>query len=337
MGFDVWTLLLVTLSSMAAGWMRELVSAVVAFAFAALFHERVYDDQNQHTLTAVVDLLHQRAVYAQRRQAVDGRMRAAGLVVGLTFMAVVDVRRERTPFAVDRSASARVYRWRWLPPLVSDEEPATKCDPTTVRVVRNLAGTSLHFLQEVACPAAIDPAVVRASRAVAARVMAGARQPGGARVVVCGPPGCGKTTAARIVAAELDAYLVPGYDPSKPSSYTLSGIVQNLRFGSNADRTIVFSMDEFEGCLLRIGSPGALPSNGKDAEVTDKASWSGLMDGMQFLENVVVVMSTNLTFGELDGIDRAHGSALLRKGRVTERIDLHCDRKKGKKGRKIAE
>jgi hypothetical protein len=44
---------------------------------------------------------------------------------------------------------------------------------------------------------------------------------------------------------------------------------------------------------------------------------------LQFLNGVTFVMTTNLSFSDLDAIDAEHcGGALLRKGRITDRITM---------------
>ena len=142
-------------------------------------------------------------------------------------------------------------------------------------------------------------------------------------VILSGPPGCGKSTTARAVTMLLDAVLVPGFDPSRPG-HTTTDVLVTVRDLTTVGTHVVISMDEFDVCVRRAVAGGALPAALGDAEtgtpeVTDKASWNAMMDMLQFVPKVTVIMSTNLTFKELDALDPS--GAMLRAGRVTQRID----------------
>jgi hypothetical protein len=61
----------------------------------------------------------------------------------------------------------------------------------------------------------------------------------------------------------------------------------------------------------------------KAPEVVDKATWNAMLDMLQFRDRVVLMMTTNATFAELDELDaRECSGSLLRTGRVTQRIEM---------------
>ena len=160
------------------------------------------------------------------------------------------------------------------------------------------------------------------SRALADRIVVLHKEDiGGAsqvRVILSGPPGCGKTTTARLVAESLGSVLVSGFDPSRPGQ-SVHDVLAAMSSYVAMNGHLVFSMDVFDVCIQRAVE-GALTvsSESESPEVTDKATWIALMDMLQFIPNVTFIMSTNLTFAELDALDVS--VAMLRAGRVTQRF-----------------
>jgi energy-coupling factor transporter ATP-binding protein EcfA2 len=278
-----------------------------------------------------------------------------GLVVGrwLSFFAFVVKPENRNQFHLE---STTVWRWRWLPPIVPDAIAANRKLGTasTIRVYRKMSDAAAERdavwkrFTELACPPLVPPAVAATSRAVAqticapllyANTNANANRQQQARVLLRGPTGCGKSTATRIVADLLseeagdEAILVCGYDPARPRNITLAGLVDEAKGGKDA-RWAVVVLEEVE-CILRrcVVSPSsssdpslhvaAPPLRVHGDCVDDKASWNDLLDMLQFRNRVVLIMTTNRTFEELDALDPT--GAMLRPGRVTARIEVLDD------------
>ena len=321
--FHGWELLTLTLGSLIAGWVTHAFSYAMKAVKRVAFQERIYSEQTcLKGVVAIMKRLSALHLFSERREMIGARMEPSGIIVGLTFVAFVD----RMPEGQNRysmtNRSLRVIRWRWLPPLVPDNEIAddgvVKCPAGIIRVLRKNS-TAWYMQREHACPAAVPSSSAASARALAARIVSlhndtinGAAAQ--VRVVLSGAPGCGKTTTARLVAESLGSVLVSGFDPSRPGQH-----VHDV-FAAVSGYHLVFSLDELDVCLRRAVH-GALSGSCVDVAppaVTDKATWNALMDMLQFMPNVMLIMSTNLTFAELDALDDS--GAMLRAGRVTQRI-----------------
>jgi hypothetical protein len=334
--FQGWELFALSIGSMVASCATAAVSAALRGLLHLAFQERVYSDESCATgMSAVVSRLSALHVFAQRREVVGGRMQPSGVVIGATFLARVECVSvsERGMFARSGMTRVRVVRPRWMPPLVPDDA-VTSSDssplPGVIRVLRNCGsrGCGWTLRSEIASPAAMPAAAAAVARDTASRIFALHKTAGDVaqvRVILSGPPGCGKSTTARVVALLLDAVLVPGFDPSR-TGHATTDVLLNARDLAVVGTHVVLSMDEFDVCYRRAVAAGALapaPGNADSKgppEVTDKASWNAMMDMLQFVPKVTVVMSTNLTFPELDALDPS--GAMLRAGRVTQRIEM---------------
>ena len=344
--FHGWELVALSLSALVSSWVTRVISLVAQAIKHVAFHERVYsDDLCRRGLLAVVDRVRTLHLFSQRREIIGSTMQPAGVVIGASFIAHVQ---NVVPkgYGLGPRMQVRVVRWRWMPPLVPDDACAQDAPPSSKGVITvlrkgndNLSGWRVRL--ENACPAAVPRNAAAVARATASQIVE-ARTAGGeaaqVRVLISGPPGCGKSTTAREVALMLGAVLVPGFDPSRPG-HAIDGaleVAHGLRHTSTAP--VVISMDEVDVCLRRavagmpcsskLGGGGECPP-----DVTDKSSWNAMLDMLQFLPNVVLVMSTNLTFAELDALDAT--GAMLREGRVTHRITVPashmCDNNKRNK------
>lgn len=319
-------LLLMTLCTMCASWMLTVLNGVLAVGRKLLLDERVYSEtQNRASLTIVMHRIRASHVYAERHEIFDGSMFPCGMVVGSSFAAMTKTTVNGS-FAPKEALTVRVLRWRWLPPLVADSD-ATGArsgadEPKgTISVMRpdsqSVSSRSWRLTREIACPAGVGAIERMNANAAADLIVSDARANGGqARVIVCGAPGTGKSTAVRLVALALDATLVPVFDPSR-LGFSTGDVFASVQRGSR----IVIAMEEFDGVLMRLDRlSNDTSAQGITAEVKDKASWNNMLDMLQFMPNVVLVMTSNLSFAELDAIDAVHGLSLLRTGRITKRI-----------------
>ena len=282
------------------------------------------------------------------RRICDGKMRASGVIIGrwLSFVAItkqVTVRH----FTVDGIV---VWRWRFLPTLVPDDEALAAASSRGKAWVFRASGSSAEApnwrgRSELLCPDFVPRAIVDGAREVAEAIAAAAVKTRQARVIVSGPIGCGKSTTSRLLAAaigrvtgdESAVSLVAGFDPSRPG-HSLAGVLDLAQFADN--HWVVVMLDEVDCVLSKLDSAvgdantppnsGAAPivgsgKNGVLPEVVDKGTWNAMLDMLQFYDRVILVMTTNLSFSELDAIDAPHRGALLRAGRVTMRVEMHED------------
>lgn len=323
MAATVTDLVMLTVTNMLASCFAKLLTFLAQCVCMLLFDVRVYNEENNNaTFRSAVGAMRDRFVFAQGFEARQGGTVFSGVVVGLTFVALVAPCKKDNYFRCTPSFVARVFRWRWLPPLIPD---ATQCDEDiavgTIRVMRNSSasvGSCVWVVnKETVCPDAVIPRlVVEEARRIAGSVRRGDR------IILSGPPGCGKSTTARLVAEALGAILVPDVDPSRPGYSTMSVLCN-----TKEDTHIVLSMDEIDVCLRRCAQTPALArqearSDSVRPDAYDKTSWNAMMDLFQFIPRVTVVMSTNLTFKELDAVVGAENNSMLRDGRVTRRVEM---------------
>ena len=325
-----WELLALSTGALVANWVTGAIRTAIRAILYMVFHERVYSENCcKLGMNAVIERVSAQHIFSERREVVGTRMQPSGIVIGPSFIARV----ERIP-ASDRSVHSaagmrvRVLRFRWMPPLVSDDailNNAENSKPGVIRVLRQ-CGTGRNakwaMRNEVASPASVPAVAAAVAGNLASKIASLHKTDSTAqvRVVLSGPPGCGKSTTARVVAKLLGAVLVPGFDPSRPGHNV--GDVLTMRNMYAGEHTVI-SMDEFDMCIRRAitGEPHPADTDMGVPEVTDKASWNALMDMLQFVPSVTIVMSSNLTFPELDAMDPS--GAMLRAGRVTHRIDVN--------------
>jgi len=136
----------------------------------------------------------------------------------------------------------------------------------------------------------------------------GIRPPRG--ILLCGPPGCGKTLLARAVATECEANFITIKGPevfSKWVGESEKAIREVFRKGRMAAPAVIF-FDEFDSLVPRRGMGYA------DSGVTERVISQLLteMDGIVTLEDVVVMAATNRP----DIVD----PAILRPGRFDRLI-----------------
>lgn len=324
-GFGGLDLVTLTAGSIVAGWVNAAVRALFSALFCLAIDERVYTEGL--AVQATMDRVRATHLFAEKHAVVNGRMSPTGVVFGPWFVARVKVKEPGEPFRGRRGGggvSVTVARLRWLqPPLVPDgaimdmsKEPVAG----TVTVMRR-GSDGWSVRRERACPDAVPKEAASTAAEVATRIFdaISVSRDVQMRVILSGPPGSGKSTAARLVALSLGATLVPAFDPSRPG-FSVDSVLSM----TPDDAMIVLSMDEFDVCLRRALSPSPSPSpsvdregGGKECEVVDRASWNAMLDALQFVPNVVVVMSTNMTFADLEN---EFEPSALRAGRITHRM-----------------
>ena len=125
-----------------------------------------------------------------------------------------------------------------------------------------------------------------------------------------GEPGKGKSIAARLLAMKLKGTLCVDFNPSKPA-YKLTSVIAAC---SPSRRTpLVVVIEEVDKVFGRLG---AIPDHGTfSIQVKDKDDWNNMLDFVGMASNVVLVLTSNMSMGELK---ESFDPALVRNYRVTE-------------------
>ena len=139
---------------------------------------------------------------------------------------------------------------------------------------------------------------------------AGVRPPKG--ILLCGPPGCGKTLLAKAIASESQVNFIAVKGPALLSKYVGESerqVRDVFRMAKQAAPCIIF-LDELDALMPARG--GAV----SDTPVTDRvlSQFLAEMDGIEELKGVLVLGATN----RLDRLD----PAVLRPGRFDDVVEI---------------
>ena len=316
-------LLWLTLISTTTSTIIACIGFVLTFIRKCVFVENEYRESTTPcAMRAVVERICYDCLVSERRIVHDGCMIPGGYVLCRWFCAIICTKEEG--YFRNKIVTINVFRPRWMCSIVDDSAACGKdkdVRPGIVKVLRNIGSNpsspQWSLFSEMACPNGIDGTVIKNSHAAVRRIK-NAIVDNQARVIISGPPGCGKSTTARILAMELDGAVIADFNPSRPG-YSIHEVVKNMQKGVIG----VLVMEEVDVCLRGLDSDKDRKSEIVTShQVTDKTSWNAMLDMLQFIPNMIVIMTTNLSFPELDAIDRAHQGALLRRGRITQRISM---------------
>lgn len=131
------------------------------------------------------------------------------------------------------------------------------------------------------------------------------------KIYLSGPPGCGKTYFAYLMAQKLGCYLCDVYKGNEASSnfneiYT--------RVHATSDRPIIMIFDEVDVMISEIHNNSKEHHKKYSKEIHDKISWNSFMDKIEYgmYPHVIIIMTSNKKRREIDRYDESY----LRNGRI---------------------
>lgn len=313
---------LLTTHAMVVGWISSAILGITVIVVGILFDRREYVNSMASDVSykAVQDRIDKTSWYSWSRVANKGTMVAVGPIVGRWFSFFVTTESQES-----RNERLVVWRWRWLAPIVPDTEIVTK--QNKIKVTRSIGHEDWRSFNEIACPPFVPQNVKDACEKSALDILTAATEDfDQGRVILSGPPGSGKSTTARVLVSTIasklgqNAVLVVGFDPTR-QGHNMASILEQALFMVD-DRWVVVVIEEVDCVLKRVVEEKLVTTSGVGElglpEVIDKASWNCMLDMLYFRPRVLLIMTTNLTFEELDRIDDT--GAMLRPGRITSRI-----------------
>lgn len=115
-------------------------------------------------------------------------------------------------------------------------------------------------------------------------------------ILISGPPGCGKSTFADILASKLKCYLVPLFDPTIPGD-TITSF-------TNYDKPVITCINEVDEIIKNFKNNMTVHKDFYSA-VYDKKSWNNWLDNINkyYTSKIIIIMTTNKKIEELDAID----------------------------------
>lgn len=311
---DEWGWLWASMPLFAAHWCVRLALRLLRHAVLV---KRVYRSKANRKMTLdAIDALAKlpRALRIGAESFADRMVPV--LLISASAVATGQVRVE-----MDGESAVALTVWspRWAAPVVSDPKPQA-ASPGTITVLQRVSNRDdrdeMEEFQELAVPARGLPPQALASAHLVADAMAdtlNSYDRAATVFVLHGSPGCGKSTAVRLLAKKLDATLYADYNPTTPTD--------NLRclMGTYATHksALVVAYEECDVSFAKIATGTARRPNDFRPDAIDKASWNALLDAVKRRVNVVVVMTTNRTRAELAALaDTDTRGSMLRRGRV---------------------
>lgn len=127
-----------------------------------------------------------------------------------------------------------------------------------------------------------------------------------------GVPGVGKTMACKLLSIELGGILCIDFNPSKPGH-----VIQTIISAAppSATTPLIIVIEEVDRIFEKFGT---ITEHKKlVTQVTNKNDWNNMLEYIHSIENVVLIMTSNMTLQELS---KKYDPALTRQYRITKRI-----------------
>ena len=139
---------------------------------------------------------------------------------------------------------------------------------------------------------------------------------GRATVFLHGVSCAGKSSVGYLVAKEVKGNFCHTFNPTDPGN-AFSAMVQDTRENGD-DAPLVVVLEEVDVILRAIHGNKVSLNPKVPTSVTNKGSWSTLLDDMIFYKNIIFILTSNESKEKLDALDPAY----LRKGRVDATYEM---------------
>lgn len=280
---------------------------------------RAHDDQT--VVDSVMDKIKEKT-FASSTQFFKSREGPlpTGLVIGKWFFAYIETIRIGDWRGAESSFNIKLLGLTVFEPEVEEKKKKNKKQPSVDIIVKSGAHLNAHMIKDkMDC---YHKPLVEQSR-IASEFIAMAKRsrdngfPFNFIGLVSGPAGTGKTLLGEIIALKLKGILCFKYDPTQYGN-SISTILKVSK--PTAKRPLVLVLNEVDQWFTYPKETAAAkPSDWltRDIDPTNpKTSSNSFLDELAWIDNVIVVMTTNKSKEELDTID-GFGS-LFRPGRVTK-------------------
>ena len=129
--------------------------------------------------------------------------------------------------------------------------------------------------------------------------------------LLTGPSGKGKSHITKYL-SRLLAYksiVVEDFDPTSPAQ-SIEMIINEAK--ASVDKPLIVMLTEVDKIIDRFHTGKIQPHTNFTIQVREKDSWNALLDYMCFIDNCIVIMTTNKPYDHFNSLDPSY----LRQGRV---------------------
>jgi hypothetical protein len=238
----------------------------------------------------------------------------SGLVIGKYFIAWINMNQ------VNYGYSTEIFWDIWIcyrferPNLISQDKSVNK-EMTVLKKVRPHLG-AIYEEVKIAC-VVLDKPEFKLLENTAKEIIDFAKKSRGkigifnCITLITGPSGRGKSHITKYIAKLLDytPVFVEDFDPTSPAQ-SIEMILREAK--PLPDKILVVMLTEVDKIIERFHSGKIQPHTNFSTQVRDKDSWNSLLDYMCFIDNCIVIMTTNKSYQHFFSLDPSY----LRKGRV---------------------